>query len=281
MSNQADTPRANTPRKKISLLVSDVDGTLVTKEKVLTARACAAARKLRDAGILLALTSGRPPLGMQMLIEPLQLTAPIAAFNGGVFVRPDLSVIQQQFVPAAVARRVVESLESQRLDVWVYDDLSWYVRARHGPHVDQEMRTVEFAPQVVTEFGDALERTIKIVGVSEDTVAVARAQMNTQHEFGSAISATCSQPYYLDVTHPLANKGSVIEIFSQMLKIPAAEIATIGDGMNDALMFEKSGMSIAMANASPEVQRAAQFLTSSCEDEGFANAVDRFVLVSH
>jgi Cof subfamily protein (haloacid dehalogenase superfamily) len=272
--------RRTTPQK-ISLLVSDVDGTLVTKEKVLTSRACAAARRLRDAGIAFALTSGRPPRGMQMLIEPLNLTGPIAAFNGGVFVRPDMSIIEQHFLPADVARRVVESLESHGLDVWVYDDTAWYVRARHGPHVDREEWTVKFPPTVVTAFDDACDRTVKIVGVSDDHLSVARVEMDVQRKFGAEISAARSQPYYLDVTHPKANKGTVIEFLSRVLEIPTAEIATIGDGPNDVLMFEKSGMSIAVGNASQEVRHAAQFVSSSSENEGFANAVDRFVLANH
>jgi Cof subfamily protein (haloacid dehalogenase superfamily) len=273
--------QTHTAAQKISLLVSDVDGTLVTKEKVLTARACAAAQRLRDAGITLALTSGRPPRGMEMLIAPLNLTGPIAAFNGGVFVRPDMSVIEQHFLPADVAKRVVESLESHGLDVWVYDDTAWYVRARHGPHVDREEWTVKFPPTVVTTFDDACDRTVKIVGVSDDHPAVARVEADVQREFGAEISAARSQPYYLDVTHPNANKGMVIETLSRVLEIPIAEIATIGDGPNDVLMFEKSGMSIAVGNASQEVQHAAQLVSSSSENEGFANAVDRFVLANH
>ena len=266
---------------KISLLVSDVDGTLVTKDKVLTEGACKAANKLRDAGIIFALTSERPPMGMQMLLEPLKLTGPIAAFNGGLFVRPDMSAIKRNFIPAHVARQVVDSLESYNLDVWVYDDQAWYVRTRRGAHVDREEWTVKFPPKVVTDFDGALDRAVKLVGVSDDRSVVARAEANFQRQYGEEISAKRSQPYYLDVTHPRANKGTVIEIFSVVLGVPTSEIATIGDGLNDIPMFEKSGMSIAVGNASREVQQAAQFVSSSSEDEGFAKAVERFVLGIH
>ena len=71
----------------ISLLLADVDGTLVTEQKVLTERARAAVMALRERGIRFAITSGRPPRGMAMLIEPLRLDSPIAGFNGGAFVR--------------------------------------------------------------------------------------------------------------------------------------------------------------------------------------------------
>ena len=71
----------------IRLLLADIDGTLVTQDKVLTSQAIAAVAKLRQAGIMFAVTSGRPPRGMSMLIEPLELSTPIAAFNGGLFAR--------------------------------------------------------------------------------------------------------------------------------------------------------------------------------------------------
>jgi hydroxymethylpyrimidine pyrophosphatase-like HAD family hydrolase len=63
-----------------------------------------------------------------------------------------------------------------------------------------------------------------------------------------------------------------------MLAVPAGEIATIGDMPNDVLMFRKSGLSIAMGNASPEVQAQANVVTDSYNDEGFAKAMERFIL---
>ncbi len=102
----------------IRLVIADVDGTLVTQEKVLTARAMAAVTRLKDAGIAFSITSGRPPLGMKMLIGPLGLTEPIAAFNGGVFVHPDLSVMTQSFVPEGAATQVIQAIERHGLDCW-------------------------------------------------------------------------------------------------------------------------------------------------------------------
>jgi hypothetical protein len=280
---------------KVSLLVADVDGTLVTKEKVLTERARNAVRHLHDAGIAFTITSGRPPLGMKMLIDTLALTAPIAAFNGAVFLRPDFSIIEQNLLSAPVAKRVVEIIDSHGLDVWIYSDRDWFVHERHGPHVDREEWTIKSPPTVVPSFDNLLDNVAKIVGVSDDLEAVARCEADTQREFkeqvccqagassggGEQVSAARSQPYYLDVTHPRANKGFVVERLSEILAIPSHEIATIGDMPNDVPMFSKSSLSIAMGNASVEVQRAAQYVTTSNEDEGFANAVERFILGSN
>jgi len=260
-------------------LIADVDGTLVTQEKILTKRAAEAVLRLHEAGILFTITSGRPPRGMAMLIEPLKLTQPLAAFNGGVLIQPDLkTVVDQKFLPAGVPETVIEAIEGHGLDVWLYTDIEWYVRDANAPHVAREQWTVKFPPTVVKTFAGLLGRVAKIVGVSDDLERVAKCEKDVQQAGGTHISAARSQPYYLDVTHPQANKGEVVLSLSRLLNIPAAEIATIGDMPNDVLMFKKSGVSIAMGNASPEVQAAATYVTSSNEEEGFANAIEKFVL---
>ena len=268
--------KANQP---IKMVIADVDGTLVTQEKVLTKRAAEAVQRLHEAGIQFSITSGRPPRGMAMLIDALKLTLPLAAFNGGVLIKPDLkTVVDQKFLPTAVPEKVIEAIESHGLDVWLYTDTEWFVRDPNAPHVTREQWTVKFPPTVVKTFDGLLGRVAKIVGVSDDLDRVTKCEKDVQEAGGTHISAARSQPYYLDVTHPQANKGEVVLSMSRLLNIPAAGIVTMGDMPNDVLMFKKSGVSIAMGNASPEVQGSATYVTSTNEDEGFANAIEKFVL---
>jgi Cof subfamily protein (haloacid dehalogenase superfamily) len=262
----------------IRLLLADVDGTLVTPDKVLTDRAVKAVQRLGEAGILFAITSGRPPRGMSMLIEPLGITTPIAAFNGGVLVNHDMSVIEQRVIPEELIRPAAGLIESFGLDVWVYRGADWYVPDPHGSHVARESATVRFEPKVMTSLDGLTRDVAKLVGVSDDLDAVAHAASAAHDQFGDHVAAARSQPYYLDVTHPDANKGAVARYLSAKYAIPADAIATIGDMPNDVLMFAHSGLSIAMGNASPEVQRAARRVTASNAEEGFATAVDRFIL---
>ena len=262
----------------ISFVLADVDGTLVTAEKVLTARAGAAVKALHSAGIVFAITSGRPPRGMAMLIDPLALQTPVAGFNGGIFVKPDMTIMEEHVLAADVAKHAVEVILSKRMDVWVYSGKDWLIRDPKAPHVAREQWTVKFAPTVVENFEDVLSRAVKIVGVSDDLDLVARCEKEAQHALGANASAARSQPYYLDVTHPDANKGTVVTALSKWLAVPPSEIATIGDMPNDVLMFRNSGLSIAMGNASPDVQAQADLVTDSYDDEGFAKAIERFVL---
>jgi Cof subfamily protein (haloacid dehalogenase superfamily) len=271
-SNKEDTS------KDIRLVIADVDGALVTPDKVITPWARNVVRRIIEAGIAFTITSGRPPRGMKMLIDDLQLQHPITAFNGGLFLNPDLSVIRENLLPSDSAQPVIDILAKNKLDVWIYSDKDWYVPSRHGAHVDREEWTVKFPPTVVSSFNGLLNRVAKIVGVSDDLEAVARCEKEVRKKCGKHVSAARSQPYYLDVTHPKANKGEVVNVLSEMLHVPTANIATIGDMPNDVFMFDRSGMSIAMGNASAEVQHSARFVTSSNKEEGFALAMERFVL---
>ena len=295
MAAPETAPNPAPPRPR--LLLADVDGTLVTKEKILTDRAREAVRKLRAAGIDFAITSGRPPRGMAMLTGPLALTTPIAAFNGGLYVKEDMTIIDQRVLNRDVVEPVIKIIEDHGLDAWIYRGNDWFVHERHGAHVDREEWTVKFPPTVVSSYDDKMDGVAKIVGVSDDLDAVAKCEQAVREAFGQqtgtqqstpnrdahgqpAVSAARSQPYYLDVTHPEANKGGVVMTLSKMLHLKPEEIATIGDMANDVPMFEKGGLSIAMGQASDEVKKSANETTTSSEDEGFANAVEKFILAA-
>lgn len=265
----------------IRLFIADVDGTLVTKEKQLTPRAIAAVGRLREAKILFAITSGRPPKGMKMLLQPLGIDTPIAGFNGGQWANPDLSLIESRTLKREDAEEAVSLIEQAGLDPWVYSGEDWLIRDKAAPHVEREEWTVKFPPKVVQDFGDALDKAVKIVGCSDDLAKVEACEKTVQQKLGTRASAARSQPYYLDITHPQANKGAVVDYLSSRLNIPPEAIATIGDQPNDVHMFRRSGMSIAMGNASDAVKQQATHSTESSEAEGFALAIEHFILQEH
>ena len=267
-------------KRKVSLVVADVDGTLVTEQKVLTQRAQAAVQALHRAGIRFAITSGRPPRGMAMLFDALDLETPIAGFNGGLFIRRDLSILEQKTVEPDIARQAVALIREHGLDAWIYSGNDWLITKPGAPHVAREAWTVKFEPKVVADFDDRLDTVAKIVGVSDDLDRVRSCEADAQAAFGQRATANRSQPYYLDVTHKDANKGAVAAYLSAHLAVPAEEIATIGDQPNDVLMFKRSGLSIAMGNASDQVKSQADVTTELYNDEGFGKAIERFVLPS-
>jgi len=263
---------------KCSAVVSDVDGTLVTDDKILTARAEAAVAELRANGIVFSIISSRPPRGLRMLLGPLGIATPVGGFNGGVIAAPDLTVITEHLLSFQVARRAVEILSARGIEVWVFSGQDWLVRDPYGPYVPLEQRTVGFPPTIVEDFGAALDVAAKIVGISKNFDRLAQCERDVRAALADSAFVARSQPYYLDITHPLANKGAAFSEIAKLLGIPLAEVAAIGDGANDVAMFERSGLSIAMGNAAPPVQRAADFVTESNREDGFAKAIEQFIL---
>lgn len=263
---------------KCSAVVSDVDGTLVTDDKILTQRAEAAVAELRANGIGFSIISSRPPRGLRMLLDPLGITTPLGGFNGGVLARPDLTVIVEHTLPPDIARRAVQAIDAAGAQAWVFSGEDWLVRDPNGPYVGFEERTVGFRPTVVKDFGTSLDAAAKIVGVSANFELLAECERDTQAALGDSAFIVRSQRYYLDITHPLANKGAALSEIAELLGVPLAEIAVIGDGGNDVAMFERSGLSIAMGNGGPAVQQAADFVTDGNGEDGFANAIERFIV---
>lgn len=265
--------------RRFSLVVSDVDGTLVTGDKALTPRAIAAVARLREAGIAFSICSSRPPFGLRMLIEPLQLQLPFGGYNAGSIVLPDLSVVEQQLIPPDTAREAVRLFQQHRIDCWVFTGNQWVVANAAGDEVDRETRTVQTPPTVVPEFAEVHFAAVgKIVGPSKDHGLVARVEKLMQEALDGRASVARSQPYYCDITPPGIDKGRLIELLAERLAVPRSEIMVLGDMENDLEMFRHAGFAVAMGNATDAVKRTAQATTLSNEEDGFAVAVERYAL---
>src|SRR5262245_5801542 len=262
----------------IRAVISDVDGTLVTADKTLTGQAQAAVAELNARGIAFTIISSRPPRGLSMLLAPLRLTSPFAACNGGIIAAPDLSVMVEHDIPGRIARRAIAELERDNIESWVFAGTDWLVKEDRASLVDRERRTVRFAPKLVGSFTPYLASAVKIVGVSCDHRRLAGCEARLRVAFASAATIARSQAYYLDITHPLANKGAALGVLAKLMGVAASEAAVLGDGNNDLAMFAAAGLSIAMGNAGDEVKAKADLVTAGNDEEGFAQAVERFVL---
>lgn len=263
----------------ISLVVSDVDGTLVTTDKVLTARSCDAVRRLDAAGIAFSIVSSRPPFGLRMLVEPLRLRLPMGGYNGGALALPDLTIVEQRLLPPDVARQAIAILRAAGADIWAFAGDRWLVENPDGANIAREERTILVPPTIIRHLDDHLDDAIaKLVGVSDDFDRLTAGEAAMRRMLGAKATIARSQRYYLDITPAGTDKGAAVAALARRLDIPTEEIATIGDMENDVAMFRRSGLGIAMGNASDAVRREAGAVTLSNDDDGFAAAVERLIL---
>jgi Cof subfamily protein (haloacid dehalogenase superfamily) len=258
---------------RISLVVSDVDGTLLTNDKTLTDGARGAVKRLHEAGIGFTITSSRPTLGMRFLIEPLAIKLPVGPFNGSCIVDPELRPIEKHLIPASAVQRSLDVFAEFGVDIWLFTTELWLTRNRDGEYVAHEKRAIRADPTVVDRFDSYIGRACKIVGSSSDPVLLQSCEKAMQQAVGREATAVRSQSYYLDVTPPGYDKGTFVQAMARRQGISTDAIAAIGDMQNDLAMFKASGVSIAMGNATDDVKRLATHVTSSNEDEGFAGAI--------
>jgi Cof subfamily protein (haloacid dehalogenase superfamily) len=259
---------------RIALVVSDVDGTLLPKDKTLTDGARAAVRKLHEAGIGFTIVSSRPTIGMSFLVGPLGITLPIGAFNGSSIVDAKLKPIAQHLIPATVAKRSVELLLARGVDIWLFTNDRWLTRNPDGEYTAHEQHTIKHDPTIVSDFTPYLDQACKIVGASSDAALLQRCEAEMQQLVGNDAIAVRSQTYYLDVTPPGHDKGTFVVDIAKRLGIELENVAVIGDMQNDLPMFAKAGTSFAMGNASDDVKSRATHVTDTNEHDGFARAMD-------
>ncbi|WP_066821973.1 Cof-type HAD-IIB family hydrolase [Sphingomonas mali] len=262
----------------IRLVISDVDGTLVRKDKSLSPQVVAAVRRLREAGVAFTLISARPVSGVMPLIAPLGIDSPVAAINGGIIFRPDGSMIAEHRIDPHVTRGVFSLAENVAVDRWVFADNRWYASSLEGVHVEHERVASNQQPILREDFADLHDRADKVTFVSDDAPLLRDFAQRAIAEFGAGATIGQSQTYYLDVTNARANKGDGVTALAGMLGVDLAEVAVFGDMDNDIAMFARAGVSVAMGQAPDGVKAAANHVSTSNEQDGVAHAIDTFVL---
>ena len=263
--------------RRIGLVISDIDGTLLTSNHELTESARSAARELVAAGIGLALASSRPPRAIAPIAQALNLDVPFGAFNGSLIMSGSGSEVLAESSIAQEAVYSVRAIATElELDVWLYDEYEWWVSER-TPFVDREEHTAGFNA-LLDGYEQRLSAPLNKLTVVGPPPRVAQAETRVLNELGHVVSASRSKPRFLDVTPFGWHKGSVVDRFAVLFGVTASMIATIGDGPNDVEMFRSSGVSIAMGQAVNGVSSQAQFVTATNDEDGWAIAIKQHVL---
>jgi Cof subfamily protein (haloacid dehalogenase superfamily) len=264
--------------RPIRLLVSDVDGTLVRHDKSLADATVAAAKRLHHATVHMTLISARPPSGILPLAKALGLTAPLGAFNGGTLVMPSGDILSARHLSADASRKAYDIVRASGASMWVFADGKWFADNEANPHVPHEKKAAMVDPVLDGDWESLHGRIDKIVGVSDDAPLIARLEADNKAALGDAAEVSCSQTYYCDITHPLANKGDGIVALCAAIGVPLEETAAIGDMPNDIPMLKRAGVAIAMGQAPVAVTHEADWVSASNDEDGVAKAIERILL---
>ena len=261
----------------IRLLVSDIDGTLVRDDKSLPEANREAMLALAASGVATTLISARPPSGMLGLAASLRMTGPLAAFNGGTLFDGDGTIRFAHRLESADAATMLRLLDRPGVTPWIYADGAWFVASLDNPHLPRERLASAIEPEIRTDFTALGGRIDKIVGVSDDHELLRRLEELAKEMIGARATIARSQPYYLDVTHRLANKGDGIAALARAFAVDLKEVAAFGDMPNDLPMFARAGLSVALGQAPACVRAAASATAATNEQDGVADAIARFI----
>lgn len=261
----------------IGLVVSDVDGTILSEDKTLAPQTVAAVRRMAAAGVPLTLLSARPPSGLRPLADALGLAVAYGAFNGGTIMGPDGAIAQAHTIDPATARRIAGLIAGSGAGLWVFAGGLWYASDLAHRLIARERRSSFIDPLPLADLGAGMDRADKLVAVCDDWVLAERLEQEGAGSFAGQAQVSRSQPFYCDFTHPLAEKGRGLAALAERAGVPLGRTVTFGDGNNDIPMLRASGVSFAMGQAGAGVKAAATFVTASNDEHGVAAGLD-FIL---
>lgn len=262
----------------IKLFVSDIDGTLLETGKKISERNINAVQKMVDAGITVTIATGRMYRAALPIAKELGVNVPIITYNGALIKSVSGEILHSEYLPADLISEIVKFFEKHNwyLQSYSNDELFCAFRNNYTDFYEktQKVQATEVGWQNLSQTN---KNVSKLLGISANIAENLEREKLVRAEFGERIAVTKSHPQFVDMMMPNVSKAAAVKILAEKLGVDRSEVMAIGDSDNDFPMLQAAGQSVAMGNASDEIKSACTFVTSNCEDDGFADAVEKFV----
>lgn len=262
----------------IKLVALDLDDTLLDSSRRISPRNKAAIAAAAARGVTVTLATGRMYRATRPYAADLGVDVPLIVYNGAM-IKKGLSgetMFHQPLAPKTTAL-VLELLRRHGWYGQVYEDDELYA-ARYTAEADIYFRQTGVRARTVGEaFYTRSWRSTKVVTIAP--AAQVPAIMHwLQAELGETAYVTTSKPMYVDVLHPDVSKGRALARLAQQLGVARQEVMAVGDSLNDVEMLSYAGLGVAMGNARDEVKERADAVTAANDEDGVAEAIERYVL---
>jgi len=265
-------------RSPIRLLACDMDGTLFRQDLVISDRVREAIARAQGAGVTIVLATGRMPAAARSFVKLLDLSGPQIFSNGALVQTAAGEVLIHVPVEGDVARRVVEYCAVRGMHVNAYVGDTVYV-ARMTAEADFTRHLNRLEPVVVPDLAELVEMheptkmvIVRLPKVEDGLLAT------LQEDFRGHLLVFSSVPQYCELVNPLVDKGRALRMLTEKLSLTTSDVAAIGDGDNDITLLEAAGLPLAMGNATVQLKAIARHVVGSVEENGVAEAIDRYVL---
>ena len=270
----------------IKLIVSDIDRTILPANQIISPATYNAVRDCRARGVEFVIASGRwYPAARKVAVDQLGIEdGYMIICNGGAVVRSDGTPLAEWRLTPEQAKQIYELLKaekvmmtayvpdaiyrvrSQYLTVFRLPETSYFARTRTYRVVDDDWQGFE-------EHG--LNGPYKIEAYANDTGLLAELRSKIE---ALGFEANSAFPFNLEIMAPGAGKGAAVRWLTEHMGLTREQVMGFGDYTNDLPMLENVGWPVAVDNAIDEVKRACRIIAPSCEDDGVAQTINKYVL---
>jgi len=264
----------NTERlKNIKIIVSDLDGTLLSDSGVIGIETKQLINQLQDYGVIFAFATGRLHSAVTGIAKELSIKSPVISLDGSMIRSTmDGSRIYESFVKKKHVRRALKFAEEQLLNIVLCHDEAIYYTDRNS---NMPMLSDKYGAKYkeVTSYDDYIDRTLEVVLFSDaaNSMRYVRDRFLFPFSIGSNISFYKSHRHpnisFLEIRRSGSTKGKGLERLLKHHKIKPKQAAVLGDWYNDISLFETDAFKVAVANAIPEIKRMADMVTSKSNNE--------------
>ncbi|KRN94791.1 Cof-type HAD-IIB family hydrolase [Pediococcus stilesii] len=280
----------------ISIIASDMDGTLLNEEMQISSANADAIKKAQAAGVHFAVATGREYREAKPLLEAYGLSVPLITLNGAAIFDVDGKALDMVPITKTATKLIMHQLEKAGLyyEITTNEGVVSNSRTRRIQTVSRLLETVNpdtpfklavamssarvelmdirYVEDYQVLLDDPKIKILKLVAFGENgqkELKPVRESINAKVE----VAISSSFENNIEINSPRAQKGIAVQHFADGLNIPMSQVMTIGDNMNDASMLEVAGVSYAMGNAIPEIKQLANHLTVTNNEDGVAKAI--------
>lgn len=264
----------------IKLVALDLDDTLLDPGLSISENCISLIQEIRQLGIMTTISTGRMyPSALPYALQ-LGIDVPLITYQGAC-VKSSLSgeVLYFKPVPADLAQEVIKFFRQCGVHCHTYfeDRLVMESLTEEGRYYSN---LIGVEATIVDDLAESLasKAALKIMAISGQEDKLLEIENGLKSRYGNELHITRSKPQFLEVMHPEADKAKALEVIAAHYLIDRAEVLAIGDSYNDLEMIEWAGIGVAMGNSNQAVKDAADYITSSNEEDGVAEALQRFVL---
>ena len=266
---------------QIKLIATDIDGTLVSNQGIITERSLRAIRAAREKGITVAISTGRFPENAYLLLEDYGLRLPIIGVNGARCVDENLHELSSHEMDPEAVRRVLNVLLTAEADFFIFADHAVCAATRERKHHSElsqgdRVKALGFEYYHGREDVEAcIRRPVYKFFVCDNVPLPPLRQVLARIP---GVDLTQSWYNNIEIMPAGVDKGQGVRDMARVMGISTDEVMTLGDQSNDIPMLKAAGYGVAMGNASEETKAAARFVTASYAEEGFALALETYAL---